>query len=365
MKKFLALLIFVLFIPQPLNAATEVRLVSTPHRLFDGTFRNDELAADLLPDGRLGKLIFSPVRGSRTWVIDPELIDEIVDMSDGYKVARKGEASGQDAAKKFISQFQSISQRDRIVALPYGNPDPSLTQRLAPSELRFYYSYGQIVLQGHLGRSVSAERGWSHGKSFASFPQRAEYTKNRQAISRLLRVVPETQLNPIRAKLALLLSPKLNKDDRKFFYYQAGLSVLETQKKLRISSGKYQLTSEKSKMPITLVNEFDAPITVHVQLIPMSYRVTVQNIADVTIEPKSRLQLSVPFTVLAPGPTTIIAQLADQKGVVVSIPAELAVNATIIDSRVAWFTTAAGILLLIAGITQSVRRVRKVRHEGS
>ena len=322
-------------------------------------------ATDLLPEGRLGKIVFSPVRGARTWVIDPELIDEIVDMSDGYKVARKVEATGQDSAKKFIAQLSLISQRDRIVALPYGNPDPALAQRLAPSELRFYYSYGQIVLQGHLGRAVSSDHGFSHGKSFASYPQRAEYTKNRQAISRLLKVVPETQLNPIRARLAILLSPKLNKDDRKFFYYQAGLTVIETQNKLRISSGKYQLTSEKSKMPITLVNEFDAPITVHVQLIPMSYRVTVQNIADVTIEPRSRLQLSVPFTVLAPGPTTIIAQLADQKGDLVSIPAELTVNATIIDSKVTWFTTAAGILLLIAGIAQSVRRVRKVRHEGS
>lgn len=365
MKKLLALVLLLLAIPQQAVAATEVRLVSTPHRLFDGTFRNDELAAQILPEGSLGKLVFNPIRGSRIWVIDPELIDEIVDMSDGYKVSRGVEPTGQDGAKKFIDQLILVSQRDKVISLPYGNPDPALAERLAPSELKFYYAYGQSSLQNHLRKVVSAERGWSHGKSFASYPQRAEYTKNRQAIARLLKVVPEAELNSTRASLALLLSPKLNKVDRKFFYYQAGNAVVKTQNKLRISSGKYQLTSEKSKMPITLVNEFNSPVIVHVQLIPMSYRVTVQNIADVTIEPRSRLQLSVPFTVLAPGPTTIIAQLADQKGNVISIPAELSVNATIIDSKVTWFTTTAGILLLIAGITQSVRRVRKVRHEGS
>ena len=365
MKKLCALVLLFLFIPAPAQAATEARLVSTPHRLFDGTFRNDDLYKDLLPDGKLGKLVFTPVRGTHIWIIDPELIDEISDMSDGYRIVNKIEPVGQDSANKFLTQLSLVTARERIIALPYGNPDPVVATRLAPSELKFYYSYGKAVLETILRRPVSVESGWSHGKSFASNPQKAAYTKARKAISRLLTVVPEGELNAIRAQIAVLLSPKLNKYDREYFYYQAGVAVEKTKSKLRISSGKYQLTAKKSKMPVTLVNEFNAPVTVQVQLIPLSYRVVVEEIESVTIEPKSRLQLSIPFNVLAPGPTTIVAQLANKDGELVSAPADLNVDSTIIDSKVTWFTTAAGVLLLLAGIAQSLRRVRKVRHEGS
>jgi hypothetical protein len=39
----------------------------------------------------------------------------------------------------------------------------------------------------------------------------------------------------------------------------------------------------------------------------------------------------------------------------------LSLNLTVIDSRVAWFTTGAAVLLFLAAITQSVRRVRRAR----
>ena len=353
------------FITTPAVAATEVRLVSTPHRLFDGKFRNDDLYLDLLPEGRLGKVVFTPPRGARTWIIDPELIDEITDMSDGYSIINGVKPEGEVVAQNFLKQLSLITTNQPVISLPFGNPDPKLAGQLAPSELRFYSSYGKAILEAQLRRAVTAELGRSTGKSFATNPQKSQYTKARQALSRLLTVVPESELLPLRAQLGTLLSPKLNKYDRLYFYYHVGLAIEKVQSKLRIASGKYQLTSEKSKMPITLVNEFNAPVTVHVQLIPMSYRISVEDIENVTIEPRSRLQLSVPFTVQAPGPTTIVAQLANREGVLISKPAELTVNATIIDSRVAWFTTSAGVLLLLAGIAQSLRRVRKAKHENA
>lgn len=365
MKKVVALIALFLVFPAPAQAATEVRLVATPTRLIDGTFRNDALYLDLLPEGKLGKLVFTPTLGGRTWVMDPELIDEIVDMSDGYRLINKKDPQGQDAAKNFLDRLRQLSAREPVIALPFGNPDISLANRLAPSELRFYYGYGKVLLENHLQRSVSVAPGLSRGKSFASNPQRAQYTRARQAVARLLTVVPDSELATIRAQLAVLLSPKLNKNDRKFFYFHAGQAIEKIQSKLRISSGKYQLTSERSKMPITLVNEFNAPVTVYVQLIPLGFRITVEDVESVTVAAKSRLQLSVPFNVLAPGPTTVNAQLANEDGDVVSPPAVLSVNSTIIDSKVAWFTTTAGILLLLAGVIQSLRRVRRGKHEGS
>jgi hypothetical protein len=57
------------------------------------------------------------------------------------------------------------------------------------------------------------------------------------------------------------------------------------------------------------------------------------------------------------------AQFLNTQGQQVGIESQLNLTATIIDSRVAWFTTAAAVLLLFGAITQSVRRVRRVRHE--
>jgi hypothetical protein len=51
------------------------------------------------------------------------------------------------------------------------------------------------------------------------------------------------------------------------------------------------------------------------------------------------------------------------KGQLVGEQSELNLNATIIDSRVAWFTTGAAVLLFIGAVTQSVRRIRRSRNE--
>ena len=91
MKKstFLLFITFLLFSSLPAASAdgTVIHLISKPHQLFDGTFRNDELATDLLSSGRLGKALEQKRVGSRTWIIDGELLDEVADMADGYKLA--------------------------------------------------------------------------------------------------------------------------------------------------------------------------------------------------------------------------------------------------------------------------------------
>jgi hypothetical protein len=51
----------------------------------------------------------------------------------------------------------------------------------------------------------------------------------------------------------------------------------------------------------------------------------------------------------------------NSKGNLVGEKSKLNLTATIIDSRVAWFTTGAALLLFIAAVAQSVRRVRKAR----
>jgi hypothetical protein len=131
--------------------------------------------------------------------------------------------------------------------------------------------------------------------------------------------------------------------------------------KLRVIPGRYQLTSTTAKLPVTLVNSFDTPTVVSLSLIPMNSRIRIENVNNITLAAKSRQQLNLEVGVVASGNTIVKAQFMNSEGRLVGEQSELNLTATIIDSRVAWFTTAAAVLLFSGAVTQSVRRVRRSR----
>ena len=166
-----------------------------------------------------------------------------------------------------------------------------------------------------------------------------------------------------RARLGVVMNQLLNSEERAYFSYNKNKEVKIVSNKLKVVSGRYQITSSGAKLPVTLVNNFDTATVVSVSLIPMNSRIHIENVNNIELAPKSRQQILVPVDVIAPGSTLVRAQFLNAKGQQVGIESQLNLTATIIDSRVAWFTTAAAVLLLFGAITQSVRRVRKVRHE--
>ena len=364
MKKFIELLIALLVI-LPLTPAHAVdrvvRITSEAHQTFNGEFRNDDLAQELTPSGRLGALVFTPRVANTTWVIDAALVDEVIAMSGEYTLVSKADTIGNEIAAAWLKQLRQITYGQQVVALAYGNPDVSLAKRLAPSELKNYYSYGKSQLQIALGRTVRSEPGggWSTGKSRLNNELRKGYSDNRKALTRLSKVVNDPQLVAARAQLAKLLSPQLDKDSREYFSYSARAAVDALVHKLRINSGKYQLTTSFVKLPVTVINEFDSPVTVDVAMLPINSRVIVESFQGISIPARSKKQLEMPVDVVAPGQTTVAAIITDAKGNDVVPEATLTLNSTVIDSRVTWFTTGAAILLLLAAVAQSVRRVRK------
>ena len=133
--------------------------------------------------------------------------------------------------------------------------------------------------------------------------------------------------------------------------------------KLKVVSGRYQLTSENVKVPLTLVNKFDTATTVSLSLIPMNSRIQVENVNNILLPPHSQIQISVPFKVIASGSTLVLAQFMTPQGTRVGEVSKLNLSLTVIDSRVAWFTTGAGVVLFLGAVAQSVRRIRRSRHE--
>jgi len=261
-----------------------------------------------------------------------------------------------------LTQLKRVTEGNEVVALAYGNPDISLAKRLAPSELRTYFVYGQERLQLALGRIVRSEPQvqWSVGKSGLSNPLRKSYSDNRKALTRLSRVVDAPELIQLRARLGQLLSPTLDKDSREYFSYSATTAVKEMVNKLRINSGKYQITTSSVKLPVTVINEFDIDVTVDIAMLPMNSRVIVGSFDNVVIPAQSKKQLEMQVDVIAPGQTSVSALITGPEDDTEVVPeAVLTLNSTVIDSRVTWFTTGAAILLLLAAVAQSVRRVRR------
>ena len=365
MKKLALLVIstfLLLMMPQASAANTVIRITGPIHQTFTGEFRNDDLAQSLTPSGDLGLKVFQPIAKNRTWVIDAALIDEVIAMSGDYTLATEAEPAGKEIATAWLTQLKRVTTGNDVVALAYGNPDIALAQRLAPSELKNYFVYGQDRLQLALGRIVRSEPEvqWSVGKSGLSNPLRKNYSDNRKALTRLSRVVDTPELIQLRARLAQLLSPTLDKDSRNYFSYSATEAVDAMVNKLRINSGKYQITTSSVKLPVTVINEFAVDVTVDIAMLPINSRVVVDSFDDVVIPANSKRQLEMQVDVIAPGQTTVSALITDSDDDTEVVPeALLTLNSTVIDSKVTWFTTGAAILLLLAAVAQSVRRVRR------
>lgn len=365
MKKLALLVIstfLLLMLPQASAANTVIRITGPIHQTFTGEFRNDDLAQSLTPSGDLGLKVFQPIAKNRTWVIDAALIDEVIAMSGEYTLATEAEPAGKEIATAWLTQLKRVTTGNDVVALAYGNPDTALAQRLAPSELKNYFVYGQDRLQLALGRIVRSEPEvqWSVGKSGLSNPLRKNYSDNRKALTRLSRVVDTPELIQLRARLAQLLSPTLDKDSRNYFSYSATEAVDAMVNKLRINSGKYQITTSSVKLPVTVINEFAVDVTVDIAMLPINSRVVVDSFDDVVIPANSKRQLEMQVDVIAPGQTTVSALITDSDDDTEVVPeALLTLNSTVIDSKVTWFTTGAAILLLLAAVAQSVRRVRR------
>jgi len=365
MKKLVVLVVsflLLMMMPQSIAANTVIRLTAPVNQTFTGEFRNDDLVQSLAPSGDLGLKVYQPIAKNRTWVIDAALVDEVILMSNEYVLVTEAEPVGKAIATAWLMQLKRVTAGNEVVALAYGNPDIALAKRLAPSELKNYFVYGQERLQLALGRIVRSEPGvqWSTGKSGLSNPLRKSYSDNRKALTRLSRVVDDPELIQLRARLGQLLSPTLDKDSREYFSFSATAAVKEMVNKLRINSGKYQITTASAKLPVTVINEFNVDVMVDIEMLPISSRVIVGSFDDVVIPAQSKRQLEMQVDVIAPGQTTVSALITGPEDNTEIVPeAVLTLNSTVIDSRVTWFTTGAAILLLLAAVAQSVRRVRR------
>ena len=338
----------------PLNAAENtVYLTSPANRNYQGEITNKDFEKSLEPTGDLGILIYQSVVKSRIWIIDAALLDDVQSLS----------TENSTIAKSWLERLKKVVGGETVYATAYGNPDTKYLQALAPSELDFYYSFGQAKVAEFLGRNVRSEKssGYSFKRANINSELRQFFNSSRQEFIQLGTVLDPVQLQSDRAKLGQLFNPQLNSVSRAELLKDYKTGQARTVGKLRIVSGRYQITTANQKMPITLVNDFESPAKVDLLFKPLNNRVVFPEYRGITLAPKSKIQISVPIKTIAAGDTTVIARFENGKGKTVGSTAMLDLSSTIISPAVSRFTTIAGLVLILAAVAQSVRRIRKSR----
>lgn len=107
-----------------MDARTDADTRRTP------VLRDDRLAADLAPGGRLGQLVSVGKDLPVTWVVDPDLLATVDTMADGYKVAADDVSiqdaepgTGSEVAARWLNEFRAAVRGKQVIALPFADPD--------------------------------------------------------------------------------------------------------------------------------------------------------------------------------------------------------------------------------------------------
>lgn len=110
----------------PLTASTHLTAETGSDEQQTPVFSDDKLAADLAPGGRLEQMVSLGSTLPVTWVIDPNLLATVDAMTRTYQI-KSGDTTvagkNQTIAKKWMSALEAAVQGQKVVALPFADPD--------------------------------------------------------------------------------------------------------------------------------------------------------------------------------------------------------------------------------------------------
>ena len=356
-----------LFLP-PISSGTaavndSLIILSGPtHREMSGKFLDDALINDLSFGGKLAVLLKPSIK-SRTWLIDPSLIEEIIDMSDGYTVLPKAKGAGEEIATKFLVDLKYAIGNDPVYALPYGSPKISTRKKFSDVEYSQLQSVSSVRLARALSKAVTAGAppSWSESPQELNSMNIAEFRTLRKQLALISQVSNDLVISETAIRLNTLLNPRLDKKSSQYLAVSFTGAVNRIADKLRVLPGRYTLTSREEKLPVTIVNDFDAPAQVVLKLSAANSRILSIEDRALYLQPNSRTQVLVPVTAIASGKVELHAQLETLRGRKYQGISTLAVTIAVIGPIVGWVMAIAGLLLIGAAGTRIFRRLRNAR----
>jgi hypothetical protein len=362
-RKFLTLSLLIslssFFVIPNSNAAQTVKISEPTHRLSDGVFFSDALAQKLTPAGSLGQVVYLNTFGVNNWLVDPATIDEIIAMSNGYGIADGSAPSGQELAKSWLTQFIKVTKNKKVTPITYGNPSSFWANEIMPDQIEYLNAVGKIRLETLLNRSVQEVDSVEAVKQKFNRASLSVLKYSQRQINLLSTVIEKNQLEENQLRLSQLLNPDL---EEKIFLdllkdYDKSISIMRN--KLNIKNTKFTVTSSKEELPITVVNDFDQVVKIKLSSRAMNGKVSVAQIEDIELAAKSKNQVLLPIEVFAAGDSRLLVQLTNLDNKPVGYPVYINLKLSVISPVATWITTAAAVLLIIAALVQSVRRVRR------
>ena len=181
--------------PQPLQVAWLWPLIDRPHRDSSDQWRDDELAAELRPGGRLSGLIDAAAEAAHqapappiatakhhkqrapaepaardvaiTWAIDPMLLDDIDAMRSDYEVAHSPKptaGAGGPLSRAWLTTLRAATAGADVIPLPYGDPDVAAAFRNGLATLvGVAATAGRKVVDQVLPAATLVDAGWPSG----------------------------------------------------------------------------------------------------------------------------------------------------------------------------------------------------------
>ena len=363
MRKFLTLsaLIFLssfIVIPNT-NAAQVVKISEPTHRLSDGVFFNDLLAQKLAPSGSLGQAVYLNTQSVNNWLVDPATIDEIIAMSNGYGISDGTAPTGQEIAKSWLTQFTKVTRNKKITPITYGNPSSFWVNEIMPDQIAYLDEISEFKLESFLSRPVEKSGGAEAEKQKINKTSLSVLKYGQRQINLLSTLLEKKQLEDNQLRLLKLLNPNL--DEKLFFNllkdYDKSVSIMRA--KLNVKNTKFTVTSSKEELPITVVNDYDQVVKLKLSTRAMNSKVSIAQIEEIELEAKSKKQVLLPIEVFAAGDSRLLVQLTNLENKPVGYPVYIDLKLSVISPVATWITTAAAVLLFIAALVQSVRRVRR------
>jgi hypothetical protein len=362
-RKFLTLSVLIFlssFIIIPNANATQVVKISEPtHRLSDGVFFNDLLAQKLAPSGSLGQAVYLNSQSVNNWLVDPATIDEIIAMSNGYGISDGTAPTGQEIAKSWLTQFTKVTRNKKITPITYGNPSSFWVNEIMPDQIVYLDDISKFKLESFLSRPVEKTGGAEAEKQKINKTSLSVLKYGQRQINLLSTLLEKKQLEDNQLRLLKLLNPNL---DEKLFLdllkdYDKSVSIMRA--KLNVKNTKFTVTSSKEELPITVVNDYDQVVKLKLSSRAMNSKVSVAQIEEIELEAKSKKQVLLPIEVFAAGDSRLLVQLTNLENKPVGYPVYIDLKLSVISPVATWITTAAAVLLFIAALVQSVRRVRR------
>ena len=362
MKRFFILFTLLLIPIAPAQGSTTITITEPAHRNIEGIFINNELALLITPEGRLGKLLFDRTSAVRSYLIDMATIEEIQDLTDGYsylnELGEVVEVPEFVIADIWLNTLRSAVKGRSISALPYGNPDRAFLLEKAEGEYEFLKRAGAERLSAFLSQEVTPADSLDLGEE-SSAKARALSNAYRRDLRILYSVAPAPELLALRLQLGELLNPSLSKTSNEQLYESLAKALEANGKKLRVARGNYTITAANYNLPVTVINDYSVPVSLELIARPTNSRIVVGAVPLVSVAANSQSQVEVPLRIIASGDTQIELKLRSLKGVQVGEMEYIPLRLAVISPLTTWFTTGMAIILLLAAVIQSMRRVKK------